>query len=54
MCKSHEFVFYFHHTGSIGIYYKELNDEMKSILETIKEENLEIKYANDERVKNYN
>lgn len=46
-----KFVFYFHQTGSFGIYYKELNTAVKRILKNIKEENLEIKHTNDDRVK---
>lgn len=45
-----QFVFYFHHTGSFGIYYKELNEEVKNILYKIREENLEIKNASDKRI----
>ena len=47
---SYEFVFYFHHTKSFGIYYKELNDGIKYVLEKAKVEGLEIKYANDKRL----
>ncbi|GAA4234266.1 hypothetical protein GCM10022291_13310 [Postechiella marina] len=46
----HDFVFYFHHTGSIGIFYKELNDGVKHIIERAKIEDLDIRNANDERV----
>lgn len=45
-----EFVFYFHHTGSIGVYYKELNNGVMHIIEKAKAEDLEIKNTNDERV----
>lgn len=38
-----EIVFYFHHTGSIGVYYKELNEEIRSIIQKAQKENLEIK-----------
>ncbi len=47
---NHEFVFYFHHSGSIGIYYKELNDGVKNVIERIRIENLEIKNTNDENL----
>ncbi|HBF19170.1 MAG TPA: hypothetical protein DDW81_03675, partial [Cryomorphaceae bacterium] len=45
-----EFVFYFHHSGSLGIYYKELNNGVKSIINKAKEENLEITNTNDDRI----
>lgn len=45
-----EFVFYFHHTGSLGIYYKELNEEIKGVILRADVENLEIKNANDEKI----
>ena len=35
-------VFYFHHTGSFGVYYKELNDPVKYILERVEHEGLKI------------
>ncbi len=49
---NHEFVFYFHHTGSIGLYYKEMNDAITYVLEKAKSEDLEIKNTNDNRVIN--
>ncbi|MCR9155555.1 MAG: hypothetical protein NXI09_15730 [Bacteroidetes bacterium] len=45
-----EFVFYFHHTGSIGVYYKELNDGVMHIIGKARTEGLDISNANDERV----
>ena len=45
-----EFVFYFHHNGSIGVYYKRLNDEINKIIERVRIEDLEIKNANDENL----
>ena len=47
---NHEFVFYFHHSGSLGIYYKQLNDAVKSIIQKVKKEGLEIKNTNDKVV----
>ena len=47
---AYNFVFYFHHTGSIGVYYKELNDGIMHIIEKAKVEELEIKNTNDERL----
>ena len=44
------FVFYFHHSGSLGIYYKELNADIVSIVQKTKEENLAIENFNDERI----
>ncbi|UII22647.1 hypothetical protein [Fulvivirga ligni] len=45
-----EFVFYFHHSGSFGIYYKDLNSSIKKVIRKVQEENLEIKNTNDKRV----
>ncbi len=47
---SYELVFYFHHSGSIGVYYRELNSGVKHIIERVRIENLEIKNGNDENV----
>ena len=47
---TYEFVFYFHPTKSFGLYYKELNDGIKHIIEKAKVEGLEIKNANDKRL----
>ncbi|MEM6817138.1 MAG: hypothetical protein AAF600_22555 [Bacteroidota bacterium] len=49
---NHELVFYFHHNGSIGVYYRKLNDGIKHIIERARIEDLEIKNANDENVVN--
>jgi len=38
-----EFVFYFHHSGSIAIYYKDLNDVVQKILKKATEENMVVK-----------
>lgn len=38
----YEFVFYFHHTESVGLYYKTLNDAIIEILKTCQENNLGI------------
>ncbi len=43
-------VFYFHHTGSFGVYYKELNDEVRRIVEKAKLEKLEIANSSDDRI----
>ena len=36
--KSNQFFFYFHHTGSIGIYYREYNEAILGILEAATKE----------------
>lgn len=46
----YDFVFYFHHTSSIGFLYKELNECVLEIIERAKKVNFELKYVNDERV----
>lgn len=46
----YKFVFYFHHTASLGIYYKELNVEIKHIIKKAQEKNMEIKNFNDDRL----
>ena len=48
--RDEKIAFYFHHTGSIGIYYKELNEEVKNIIRKTQKENMKIKNYNDERV----
>src|SRR6185369_8123850 len=35
---SNQFMFYFHHTGSLGIYYKQFNDAIMHILQQAKAE----------------
>ncbi|MFD0863720.1 hypothetical protein ACFQ1M_16010 [Sungkyunkwania multivorans] len=45
-----QLVFYFHHTGSIGVYYSDLNDGVMHVIDKAKIEDLEIKNINDERV----
>ena len=45
-----EIVFYLHHSCSFGVYYKELNANVKSIIEVVKKNNLEIKRVNDDRI----
>lgn len=47
---TYEFVYYFHHSGSLGVYYREFNDEIKMIIRKAKEENLEINNTNDARI----
>lgn len=47
---SHDFVFYFHHTGSIGLYYEELNDGVMHIIKIAKHEGFKINNTNDKRV----
>ena len=44
-----EFLFYFHHTWSFGVYYKHFNDAIMEILSNAKAENLELYNWNDER-----
>jgi hypothetical protein len=43
-------MFYFHHTGSIGVYYKELNETIKYIIKKVKERGLKIENTNDDRL----
>jgi hypothetical protein len=47
---SKRIMFYFHHTGSIGVYYKELNEAIKDIIKKVKERGLEIENTNDDRL----
>jgi hypothetical protein len=47
----HEFVFYFHHTGSLGIYYKKLNRGIRDVIKKAQEENMEIKNFSDDRLR---
>ncbi|MFZ6014586.1 MAG: hypothetical protein ACOYXT_29875 [Bacteroidota bacterium] len=49
----HELVFYFHHTGSLGVYYKELNNEVRCVLQKAKEEDMEIVNYTDGSLKFY-
>ena len=46
---NHQFYFYFHHTKSIGLVYKEFNDAIKYVLQQSKTANLEIWDWNDEK-----
>jgi len=46
-----EVVFYFHHTGSIGLYYKELNKGVRSIIQKAQEEKMEILNSNNPAVR---
>jgi len=47
---NHKFVFYFHHTGSFGVYYKDLDNFIIDLINAIKQENLEIKNSTDKRI----
>lgn len=47
---NHELVFYFHYSGSLGVYYRKLNVGVRHIIERAKAEDLEIKNTNDENV----
>ncbi len=47
-----EFMFYFHYSGSFGLYYKDLSDEIKSIMERAAKEGFQIERSNDERIMN--
>ena len=44
--QNEKFVFYFHHSGSIGLYYKELNEGVKKIIKSVKNEGLLIRNIN--------
>lgn len=46
---SYNIVFYFHHTGSFGVYYKQLNEGVKHIIERSKKGELEIKNWSDSK-----
>jgi len=50
---SENIVFYFHYSGSIGVYYQELNAEVINILEKIKISKAELKNSNDERISSF-
>lgn len=47
---NYDFVFYFHHTSSLGFYYKDLNEGVQHIIERAKMEDIEIRNSNDERI----
>ncbi len=42
---SQKVVFYFHHAASFGVYYKELNEGIKYIVERIEIEDLDVKFV---------
>ena len=46
-CPSQKFMFYFHYTGSLGIYYKKFNDAVLYILTQAKAEKLDLYNWND-------
>lgn len=51
---SYDFVFYFHHSKSIGLYYKNLNEELIDIIEKAKLENMTIENFSDQRLAKFN
>ena len=48
-----QYMFYFHHSKSIGVYYKHLNEGVNHILNKIKAKGLNVINTNDKRVFNY-
>jgi hypothetical protein len=48
-CPGYEFMFYFHHTGSLGLYYKKFNDAIMHILKQAMAEDLELRNWTDEK-----
>lgn len=46
-----QFAFYFHYSGSIGLYYKELNSAIKQIIMKANKERFRVANYNDERIK---
>jgi hypothetical protein len=49
-CPNYEFVFYFHHSGSFGVYYRTCNKAILDILGNAKGHNLRLKNYTEEEV----
>lgn len=47
---SNEFVFYFHHTNSVGVYYRDSNKAISDIVSSALDEGFQIENSNDERI----